>query len=95
MQTFTLYIPSLNDGFNIQTNDTELIAFMRKEHSKLSRQDKEDLVAMLLKRIETHFTAFTEGHLDQVDDDELGVYTADDFSTDVLQCAYTQTQLLN
>jgi len=92
MQKFTLNLNSINDSFVIETDDNDTIKTMRELQSQLTYKQRQDLLAMLLQRIERNYNDFMSG-AESVDDVELGEYTSDDFMTDCLQAAYTQQQI--
>lgn len=92
MQKFTLNLSFINDSMVIETDDTDTVNAMRNMDRQLSYEQRSQMLAMILARIERNYNDFMQG-ADSVDDCDLGLYTADDFSVDLLQAAYTQQQI--
>jgi hypothetical protein len=92
MQKFTLNLAFINDSFVIETNDTDTVKTMQELDSKLTYEQRSHMLSNILKRIERNYFDFMSG-VESVDDIECGQYTNDDFSTDLLQAAYTQQQI--
>ena len=92
MQKFTLNLSFINDTMVIETDDTSTVNAMRDLDRQLSYEQRSQMLANILKRIERNYIDFMQG-ADSVNDPELGVYTNDNFSVDLLQAAYTQQQI--
>ena len=92
MQTFKLNLAFINNTIAIETDDTETVNVMRELDLQLTYEQRKQMLAMIVERIERNFIDFMSG-VDEVNDPEVGEYTYDDFSVDLLQAAYTQQQL--
>ena len=94
MFKYTLTLNGL-DPMLIETDDTETVNAMVKLNTTLTQAKRNDLISVLSERILRNYDSIVSGQNEVYDPVIDDIYTNDQFSIDLLQCAYTQTQLLN